>query len=108
MRSGLPPAIDAAVKCVIPAQHPLVTMPHGACVISASRLPTASINSSMWTKPRDASSMARFTSGSDCDPVMIVNVPRALITGRTPIDRYIFAVNSIGAANAVLMRPPIP
>src|SRR5438045_1162177 len=32
--------------------------------------------------------MACFTSGSVCEPVMIVKVPRAFISGRTPIDSY--------------------
>ena len=87
MRSGLPPAIADAVQCVIAAQHPAVTMPHSAPLSSARRLPTPSISSSIWTKLREASSIARFTSGRVVDPVMIVNVPRALMTGRTPIDR---------------------
>ena len=30
--------------------------------------------------------MARFTSGSDCDPVMMVNVPLQLTIGCTPMD----------------------
>src|ERR1700689_1545195 len=50
IRSGLPPAIAAAVQLVTPAQQPALTMPHSAPVNSLSRRPTASINSSMWTK----------------------------------------------------------
>src|SRR5215469_11328187 len=35
--------------------------------------------------------MACFTWGSDCEPEMMVNVPRALIIGLTPIRVYRFS-----------------
>jgi len=60
-RSGFDPA-TAAAACVSAAQHPAVTIP-SAPVSSASRLPTPSISSSIERRPREASSMARFTSG---------------------------------------------
>ncbi len=50
--------------------------------------------------------MARFTSGSVCEPVMMVKVPRALISGRTPMERYRFAPTSSGAAAARRTVPP--
>ncbi len=50
--------------------------------------------------------MARLTSGSVCEPVMMVNVPRALMTGRTPMERYILAPISRGAATACRTLPP--
>ncbi len=87
MRSGLNPAMEAQVRFATPAQHPAEMMPHSAPVISASRLPTPSASSSICTKLREASSIAFFTSGNVCEPVMMVKVPRALITGRTPMDR---------------------
>ena len=64
------------------AAQPAVTMPHSAPVRAASRFPTASINSSRSMYDRDASSMARFTSGKLCEPEMMVNVPLQLISGR--------------------------
>jgi len=30
--------------------------------------------------------MARFTSGKVCEPLMMVNVPLQLMSGRTPMD----------------------
>ncbi len=54
MRSGLPPAMADAVKCVMAAQHPAVTIPHSAPVNSARRWLTPSISSSMLTKLREA------------------------------------------------------
>jgi len=55
----------------------------------------------MWTYAWDASSMARFTSGRVCDPVMIVYVPRQFTIGVTPIDSYRLPPNSsAGAAKA--------
>ena len=47
--SGSPPVMQAAVAWASAAAQPLVTMPHSACVSSASLLPTDSISSSMWT-----------------------------------------------------------
>ena len=44
--------------------------------------------------------MARFTSGKLCDPVMIVNVPRQLTSGVTPIDSYRLLPNSSARAGA--------
>ena len=46
----------------------------------------AAISSSRWTCCCAAASMAARTSGSIRDPLMMVKVPRALISGRTPID----------------------
>src|ERR1019366_476854 len=106
MRSGLPPAMAEAVKWVMAAQQPAVTMPHSAPVNSARRWLTPSISSSMLTKLRDAWSMARLTSGRVGEPVMMVNVPRALMTGRTPMERYISAPSSKGAATACRTLPP--
>ena len=86
-RSGFPPATQAAVACVRPAEHPDETMPHSAFVNSARRAPIAAISSSRCTCCWAAASMAARTSGSMSEPLMMVNVPRALISGRTPIDR---------------------
>ena len=84
--SGLPPVTHAAVTCFSPAAHPAETMPHSAPVSSASRWPTASANSSICTKYLEAASMAARTSGRSTEPPMIVNVPRQLMIGSTPID----------------------
>ena len=86
-RSGLPPATHAAVACVSAAEHPDVTRPHSAPVSAASRAPIASASSSRCTYCREAASIAARTSGSISEPLMIVNVPRALMSGLTPIDR---------------------
>src|SRR5664279_3413190 len=51
--------------------------------------------------------MARLTSGSVCEPVMMVNVPRAFNTGRTPMERYSLAPYSSGAAAARRTFPNI-
>ena len=61
-------------------------MPHSAFVSSASRAPMAAISSSRCTCCCAAASMAARTSGSMSEPLMMVKVPRALISGRTPID----------------------
>ena len=49
MRSGLEPAMQAAVQLVTAAQQPPLTMPHSAPVNSARRWLTPPINSSIWT-----------------------------------------------------------
>ncbi len=49
MRSGLKPAMAAAVKWDRPALQPLVMMAQGAWVISAIRRPAPSMSSSRWT-----------------------------------------------------------
>ena len=55
---------------------------------------------------RDASSMARFTSGRLCEPEMIVNVPLQLISGLTPIARVLsYAV--VGVEPMVMGLGPI-
>ena len=84
--SGLPPVTHAAVTCFSPAAHPADTMPHSAPVSSASRCPTASASSSICTKYFEAASIAARTSGRSTDPPMMVNVPRQLMIGSTPID----------------------
>jgi len=87
MRSGLPPAMEDAVQCVIAAQQsggddtPLRAGELGQAFADAIHQLV------ILTNPREASSMAFFTSGRVVDPVMMVNVPRALITGRTPMER---------------------
>ena len=68
------------------AEQPDDTMPHSAFVSSARRAPIAAISSSRWTCCCAAASIAARTSGSISEPLMMVNVPRALISGRTPID----------------------
>ena len=85
-RSGFPPATHAAVACDIAAAQPALTMPHSAPVSSARRLPTPSISSSSCTYCWFAALFAARTSGSSIEPPMIVNVPRQLMIGRTPID----------------------
>ena len=84
--SGLPPATQAAVTCFSPAAQPAETIPHSAPVSSASRRPTASASSSSCTLYWQAASMAARTSGSSIDAPMMVNVPRQLMTGSTPMD----------------------
>src|ERR1035438_9290068 len=49
--------------------------------------------------------MARLTSGRVCEPVMMVKVPRAFSTGRTPMERYSRAPYSRGAAAARRILP---
>ncbi len=61
-------------------------MPHSAPVSVASRAPTASVSSSRCTYFCAAASIAARTSGSIVDPLMMVKVPRALMSGRTPMD----------------------
>ena len=82
----MPPATHAALASVSPAEQPLVTSPHSAPVRTARRAPTASASSSRCTYFFAAASIAARTSGSMVEPLMIVNVPRALMSGRTPID----------------------
>ena len=82
----MPPATQAAVASVSPAEQPLVTRPHSAPVSTARRAPTASASSSRCTYFRAAASIAARTSGSIVEPLMMVKVPRALMSGRTPID----------------------
>ena len=77
---------DAAVAWVSAAAQPDVTRPHSACVSAARRAPIAAMSSSRCTWCCAAASMAARTSGSMREPLIIVNVPRALISGRTPID----------------------
>jgi len=45
------------------------------------------MSSSMFTKKRDAASIARRTSGSTSVPLWMVRVPQQLMNGRTPILR---------------------
>ena len=85
-RSGLPPAMQAAVAWEMAAAQPALTMPHSAPVNSASRLPAAAISSSIWTYCWLASVLAARTSGCSMDPPITVIVPRQLMNGLTPSD----------------------
>ena len=86
-RSGFPPAMQAAVACVSAAEQPDETIPQSAFVSSASLAPMPAISSSRWTYCWEASAIAARASGSIVDPLMMVNVPRPLMRGRTPIER---------------------
>jgi hypothetical protein len=63
---------------------PQVTIAAGACSSSAIRAPTFFSSSGSGMKKRDASSIARITSGGMIDPPSTVTTPTQLITGFTP------------------------
>src|SRR3954470_20059855 len=82
--AGLPCDRHAAVPTVIAEAAPQVTIAAGACSNSAIRAPTFFSSSGTGMKYRDASSMARMTSGGMIDPPRTVTTPTPLITGLTP------------------------
>ena len=63
---------------------PQVTIAAGACRSSAIRAPTFFSSSGSGMKYRDASSMARMTSGGMIEPPRTVTTPTPLMTGLTP------------------------
>jgi len=72
---GSPFVIAAAVATVIAAAAPAVTRAAGTPTSSAMRAPAFAWRSGGTTKCREASSIARTTSGGITDPPRIVTVP---------------------------------
>ena len=85
-RSGLPPATQAAVACVSAAEQPVRDQaPLRAGQLGEARADRLGQLVEVHVAAATAASIAARTSGSIVDPLMIVNVPRALISGRTPM-----------------------
>ena len=103
--SGFPPDKQANVQSLIPAEAPEDTNPHSAPVSSASRFPTPSTNSSIWTFSVETASMASLASGLVTDPPIMVFVPLQLINGSTPIDFNILCPLSASSEPGVLETP---
>ncbi len=81
---GSPLVMAAAVATAIAEAAPAVTMAAGTPTSSAMRAPAFAWRSGTNTKCREASSMARTTSGGISDPPTTVTVPMPLMRGFTP------------------------
>ena len=82
--AGSPCDRQAAVPTEMAEAAPQVTIAAGACSSSARRIPTLFSSSGSGMKKRDASSIARMTSGGIIEPPRTVTTPTPLITGLIP------------------------
>ena len=81
---GSPLVMAAAVATAIAEAAPAVTIAAGTPTSSAMRAPAFCCRSGTCTNCREASSIARTTSGGISDPPRMVTVPMPLMTGFTP------------------------